>query len=175
MKVCVFCGSSFPHNEKFVEGAKKLGEKIGKSGNELVFGGSDCGIMRVIAESSKKFGAKITSVQLDIFNNEPGHTISYSDELIVTSSFQERKLEMLKISDVFVIFPGGTGTLDEFSDVLVTGKFYFENKKIILLNIENYYEFLIKFLQKMKEEGFADAATLNRIQIVDSIEEIIEF
>ena len=62
MNIAVYCGSSSGNDEKYTESAKKLGTWIGKSGNTLVYGGANRGLMGVLADSVLENGGKVIGV-----------------------------------------------------------------------------------------------------------------
>ena len=171
MKVCVFCGSSLGNDEKLVEEARKLGKLIAETGNDLVFGGSDCGIMSVIAHTVKDFGGKIYGVQIRKFQ-ENGRTAGFSDYLDVVETFQERKYKLIAGSDILITFPGGMGTLDEFTDAFISINFTDLNRKLVLLNLDGFYDEQLEFFNKMVEKGFLRKELLDTIIVLNNVEEV---
>ena len=74
---------------------------------------------------------------------------------IFTSTMRSRKAIMYKKASLFIILPGGIGTLDECVEVLTLIQLkQIKEKKIIIFNYKNYWNFLIKLLEKMKKEKF---------------------
>ena len=60
--VTVYCGASFGNDERYQEVTKKLGEWIGKSNYNLVYGGGKSGLMGLIADSVLENGGKVTGI-----------------------------------------------------------------------------------------------------------------
>ena len=66
----------------------------------------------------------------------------------------ERKQKFLENSDAFIISPGGIGTLDEFFEIITLRKLNQHNKEIIVFNINNFYDTMLKMIDEMDEKGF---------------------
>ena len=75
-------------------------------------------------------------------------------ELIVVHSMHERKAKMVELSDGFIALPGGMGTLEEFFEVLTWAQLGLHQKPCGILNIHNYYDLLISFLDHINEQQF---------------------
>ena len=160
MNVCVFCSASdLP--EKFTKPAVELARLLAENGHNLVWGGSNVGLMRDIAAGVQDAGGKIIGVSMELLKNtaRPG-----SDEMIITKDLGERKAMMLERSDAIVTLVGGTGTLDELTDVFELKRHGLHNKPIIVLDTDNYYVGLRQQLHHMQDEGF-----LNRQAPLDDL------
>ena len=81
----------------------------------------------------------------------------------------------LEKSDVFIIVPGGIGTLDEFFEVLILKELNRHSKKIILFNINNFYDKMIEMILEMHDYGLISENALNIFEIADSLDEIFDF
>jgi len=75
-------------------------------------------------------------------------------DLRVVGSMHERKALMSELSEGFVMLPGGIGTLEEFFEVLSWAQLGVHSKPCGLLNIEDYYEPLLAFLDHAVVRGF---------------------
>jgi uncharacterized protein (TIGR00730 family) len=65
----------------------------------------------------------------------------------------ERKKMMYELSDAFLIFPGGMGTMDELFEILTWKQLGLHKKPIALFNINNYYDHLVKFIDHAVQKG----------------------
>lgn len=92
----------------------------GKSGNDLVYGGSKVGLMGILAESALDAGAQVTGVEPQFFIDQAVQLDTIT-RLIVTDTMAERKAKMIELGDAFIAFPGGTGTLEEISEIMSKG------------------------------------------------------
>jgi uncharacterized protein (TIGR00730 family) len=152
--ICVFCGSSFGHDPRFREAARRMGEEIAKQGWSLVFGGGGNGLMGEVAKAAQAGGAPVQGI-MPAFLQALEPPVSEEEKLIVTPHIQERKALMLKMSDAFVVLPGGLGTLDEFFEVSTEAQLLVHDKPIIVVNIDGYYNALDAMLRAIVERGFA--------------------
>ena len=77
---------------------------------------------------------------------------------------------MIEMGDAFIAFPGGTGTLEEISDVISQKKLGRTVKPVAILNIEGFYNPLNAMLEKMVEEGFLDRSDLNKVYFAKTVD-----
>ena len=167
--ICVFCGSSSGNNEIYKTKAKKFGEHLAKKGYKLVYGGGKVGLMGIIADSVLNAGGSVTGViPKDLMDKEVGH--DGLTEMFIVNGMQERKSMLSKLADVFVALPGGFGTLDELFEVLTWSQLGIINKPCAILNINGYFDHLIKLLEHTVEEKFLNKKHLNNL-IVETDED----
>ena len=115
MQITVYLGST-PGNDPALETAvRALGTWIGTNGHDLVYGGSRCGLMGMLAESVLAAGGRVTGVEPKFFV-DAGFVYDAITKLYVTNDMSERKAKMIELGDAFIAFPGGTGTLEEIAD-----------------------------------------------------------
>ena len=117
MNITVYLGAFEGNDPALADEVKKLGTWIGESGHSLIYGGSKSGLMGVIAESVLEAGGDVTGVEPQFFVDAE---LQYDEitKLIVTENMEERKTKMIELGDAFIAFPGGTGTLEEISEVM---------------------------------------------------------
>jgi uncharacterized protein (TIGR00730 family) len=152
-RICVFCGSSPHSNSKYFSTAEKLARLLVKSGIGLVYGGSDIGTMKVIADTVLEAGGEAVGVMPQVLVDKeiahPGLT-----ELHIVQSMHERKALMAELSDGFIALPGGIGTLEELFEILAWSLLEIHKKPCGILNAHHYYEKLIAFLNHAAAEHF---------------------
>lgn len=172
--VAVYCGSKSPENPAFEEAAIALGRFIAEHGMTLVFGGSNVGTMKTLADAALAAGGKVVGVfttNLPMSLARQGLT-----ELVVTRSLSERKKEMLERADALVALPGGLGTLDELFDALAlrrvkTGG---HKKPIGVLNVNGYYDKLLDFIIQTRDVGFSSNAAAQTLLSGKTPEELFD-
>lgn len=169
--IAIFC-SAQDLAKKYTKPAKELAKKIAEHEYHLVWGGSDTGLMKVIADEVQKGGGKLVGVSVKFLHHVARKN---ADEMIMAEDFSERKAKMLFRCDALVVLVGGTGTLDEATDVLELKKQDHHKKPIIFLNTENFYEGLKVQLQKMKDDGFIKRPLEELIFFADTPQEAIEY
>jgi uncharacterized protein (TIGR00730 family) len=148
--ICVFCSSCTNIEKIYQDAAGELGKLIGKSGHTLIYGGSRLGLMGILSYAVKENGGKV----IGIIPEHLGRLAEGEDELINARNMQHRKEIMETKSDAFITLPGGIGTLDETFEILVGIHLKIHNKPLSIINVDGYYDDLIKQLNKIYKEGF---------------------
>ncbi|MCB5908417.1 TIGR00730 family Rossman fold protein [Streptomyces pinistramenti] len=150
MNICVFC-SAADLDDRYVTPARQFAELIGKGGHSLVWGGSDTGLMKVMADGVQGAGGRLIGVSVEFLADKAR---AGADEMIVTKDLAERKAQLLERADAVVIMVGGTGTLDEATEILELRKHGMHTKPVVLLNTAGFYDGLKEQFQRMEAEGF---------------------
>lgn len=150
LNICVFC-SAAELDAVYAESAREFAELIGSRGHSLVWGGSDVGLMKVVADGVQRAGGRLVGISVDFLQSAAREN---ADEMIVTANLAERKAHLLERADAFVVMVGGTGTLDEATDILELKKHGLHAKPVVLLNTAGYYDGLRQQLARMEAEGF---------------------
>ena len=151
--ICVFCGASSGSTPEYLILAEKIGKMIGENNFNLIYGAGSTGLMGACAKSAKRSGSKVFGVMPNFLARieKPLDNINVK----FTSTMRTRKAIMYKKASLFIILPGGIGTLDECVEVLTLIQLkQITEKKVIIFNYKNYWNFLIKLLEKMKKEKF---------------------
>ncbi len=171
--VAVFCGSKTGNDPDFMQNAAVLGRLLGTSGFDIVYGGSEKGLMGAIANNAMANGATVTGVIPEVLLAwEQQHT-SLS-ELIVSKDMHDRKKTMYQMGFVGIVLPGGFGTLDELFEMLTWNQLSIHNKKIFILNTNGFYDHLIGHFEMMSRKGFLYDAPSDRLSIHSNPESLIE-
>lgn len=152
MRICIFCGASQSLDPKVDEEVKSLMSFFATHQIELVYGGAGIGIMGALATDLIVKGGKVTGViPQRLMKKEIAH--AGLNKLHVVTDMHERKKMMYDLSDAFLIFPGGMGTLDELFEILTWKQLGLHHKPIAILNINNYFDHLLSFLDHAVKEG----------------------
>lgn len=162
--LCVFCGSSPGNHPSYALKAKALGELLAQNNIKLVYGGSNVGIMRILADSVLAKGGKVIGVMpQSLIDREVKH--EHLSEFHIVQTMHERKALMVKLSDAFIALPGGIGTMDELFEALSWNQLEIMSKPVGLLNVNGYYDYLNMFLNHAVEEGFVKRAHHNNFLV----------
>ena len=154
MNLCVFSSSSNAIPEIYFEEARKLGQLVGESGWNLIYGGANVGLMHACAESAREYGSRTIGIIPELIH---AHRLSNPNdhEQIITPNMRERKYLMRKRSDAFVALPGGFGTLEEILEVITLKQLNYHNKAVVFINTNGYYDSLLEQFEKSYRETFA--------------------
>ena len=173
MNITVYLGANEGNDTSLKTAVKELGKWIGESGNSLVYGGSKSGLMGMLAESVLDAGGKATGVEPQFFvEKELQH--DGLTQLIVTKDMSERKNKMIELGDAFIAFPGGTGTLEEITEVMSKVSMKQLDAPCILYNLNGYYNSLKELLNHMIEKGLSDQERQKGIFFADDLMQIQE-
>ena len=173
MNIVVYLGANFGNDHALCEAVRELGAWIGASGNSLVYGGSRSGLMGVIADSVLENGGAVTGVEPQFFIDE-GYQHEGLTSLIITKDMAERKAKMIELGDAFIAFPGGTGTLEEITEVMSKVSLKQLHKPCILYNLNGFYDSLKALLRHMIDTGLSNEARQEGISFAENLEQIKE-
>jgi len=152
-RICVFCGSSFGSRPAYREAAEAVGRLLCRRGIELVYGGTNVGLMGALADACLGGGGRVIGViPQALVDKELAH--GGLTELRVVRSMHERKSLMADLSDAFLALPGGYGTWDELCEALTWTQLGIQRKACALLNVSGYYDAFLEFADRAVSEGF---------------------
>lgn len=138
---------------QYTQAARELGTLMAQKGITLVYGGSNIGLMRSIADACLAGGGHVIGVMpKGLIDREVAYT--ELKEFHVVENMSIRKQKMADLSDAFIAMPGGIGTLDEIFEVMSWNQLEIMEKPMALLNTAGYYDHLAKFLDYTVEQRF---------------------
>lgn len=171
MNITVYLGANEGNDPELKKAVQELGTWIGASGNALVYGGSKSGLMGAIADSVLAAGGEATGVEPEFFIQDEFQHDGLT-KLIVTKDMSERKKKMIELGDAFIAFPGGTGTLEEITEVMSKVSLKHLNAPCILYNLNGYYNDLKALLVHMIEMGLSTKERQEGIYFAENLEDI---
>lgn len=163
MNVCVFL-SAADLDERYTRPAREFAELIGRGGHTLVWGGSDAGLMKVVADGVRESGGRLVGVSVAFLRDRARKN---ADEMVIADDLAERKALLLAKSDAIVIMPGGLGTLDEATEILELRKHGLHGKPVVLLNTAGFYDGLVLQLRRMAAEHFLPVPLADLVHVAD--------
>lgn len=169
--MAVYCGASMPNDSSFVEAVAAFGHTLADLGITLVFGGSNAGTMKVLADAVQERGGKVVGVftkDLPMETLRPGMTLT-----VMTDTLAKRKASMLGLADAVVALPGGFGTWDELFDAAELRKMKKHRKPLGILNINGYFDPLLQFIEKAVELGLVGKRHRRLIKVGRTPEELL--
>jgi len=173
-RVCVFASSCDYLEKTYYDDASKLGILLAKNGFEMVYGGSKLGLMWACAGTFKHNGGKLYGVMPEKLN-DCGVSSKICDKFYLTEGMRERKAKMDELSDAVIALPGGFGTLEEVSEIIVQKQLCYNNKAIIFINTNGFYDKLVEFLNEIIRQKFANEKSKNIYYIANTPEDAIKY
>lgn len=173
--ICVFASSSNHLDEVFYKDARDLGLLIGQNDYNIVYGGSKLGLMYACAGAVKETGGKIIGIMPEKIANFGCANPEDCDEFILTAGMRERKAKLDEISDAVIALSGGYGTLEELAEIIVQKQLAYNNKPIVILNTDGFYDKLIEFFDVIIKRNFANPASINLFYIAKTPQEAIDY
>ena len=173
MNITVYLGANEGKDPSLKTAVRELGTWIGESGSRLIYGGSKSGLMGELAESVLQAGGEVIGEEPQFFIDME-YQYDEITELIVTKDMTERKMKMIELGDVFIAFPGGTGTLEEIAEVMSKVSLKHLTAPCILYNLNDYYDGLQTLLRHMTEMGLSSPERQEGIYFAKDLSEIRE-
>lgn len=169
--IVVYCSSRENIPQAHKNCAARLGEWIGKSGNAMVYGGVHAGLMSITAQTAHDNGGKVIGVIPKMFLYRRSEL---NDELITTEDLNDRKARMIELGDVYVVLPGGIGTLDEWIATLSHNISAGSYKKLVIVNLDGIFDWQMKQIAETAASPFAHGDVMCRMVEVKNAQEMIE-
>lgn len=171
--ICVFCGSSEGNDMQITESAEELGTYMAQQGITLVYGAAKIGVMGQVAQACLEHKGKVIGVIPEFLKLKEVVHLGLT-ELITNENMHQRKMTMQEISDGFITLPGGFGTLEELFEIITWSQLGLHQKPIGLLNINGFYDDLLKMLEHMVRRGFLKMENYELLIVDTSVEGLIK-
>ncbi|MBE6733035.1 MAG: TIGR00730 family Rossman fold protein [Ruminococcaceae bacterium] len=172
MKLCIYGAASNNIDKSYIEAGEALGKALAESGHGIVYGGGKNGMMGAVARGVASNKGEIIGVAPSFFLVD-GVLFEDCTEFIYTETMRERKQIMEEKSDAFVVTPGGIGTFDEFFEIYSLRQLKRHSKKIIIFNINGYFNPLIDMLKASIEQHFVSPSNLDLLYVCDTVDEVL--
>jgi uncharacterized protein (TIGR00730 family) len=170
--VAVYCGFRIGARPAYREAAVTLGRALAARGTTLVYGGGGGGMMRTVADAVLDAGGRVVGViPVSLVEREEAHDgLSTTPDargscLEIVPDMHTRKARMLDLADACAVLPGGMGTMDETFEVLTWAQLGLHRKPCGMINVDGYYDALLRWLDEAVTGGFlaADERELLRV------------
>ena len=171
--ICVYCGSNAGKRALFVDAAKRLGRELAATKTEIVYGGGRRGLMGALADAALAAGGRVIGIiPQSLVDAEIAHR--GLSELHVVRTMHERKAEMTRRADAFLILPGAWGTLDELCEALTWAQLGIHHKPCGLWNVDGYYDLLLQFLAHAVDEKFLKPEDRDLLLVSNDLAKLLE-
>lgn len=151
----IFCSSSNNLDKKYYDLARKIGIFLAKKSIRIIYGGGNVGLMGQVSLASHENGGDIIGIIPEfLIKKEQLKKITSSN--IIVKNMTERKKKLFELGDAFLVLPGGSGTIEEATEVISWRILGLHKKRIIIFNYDNYWDMLIKLYENAKNKNFGD-------------------
>jgi uncharacterized protein (TIGR00730 family) len=170
--LCVYCGSASRLDPLYLEAARQVGQTAARLGMRIIYGAGSTGLMGALAEGALQTGGEVTGVIPSYFNT-PVLAHSRLTTLEVVDTIHQRKARMVELADAFLALPGGFGTLDELFETLTWAQIGLHHKPIGILNVNGYFDPLLKMVEFARQEGFIYSQHRDLFNVAEQPAEIL--
>ncbi|KAK9199687.1 hypothetical protein WN944_014879 [Citrus x changshan-huyou] len=153
--ICVLSGFNYGKHKEFVEAAIDLGRSIVKRKLHLVYGGGNRGLSKLVSEAAFFRGSQVLGIIPRALKPLGSFSDSPTGEAVVVSGMQDRIIEMLNYADAFIFLPGDLATLEALITLASWVHLHIHQKPIGLLNVNNFYDRFITFLNHAIKNYFS--------------------
>ncbi len=169
--LAVYCSSSRTLDPKYYAAGEAVGRAMVERGWGLIYGGGHAGTMGAVARAVQGAGGHVVGV-IPHFMRERELAFTTADELIYVDSMRERKRIMAERAEAYLTLPGGIGTLEELSEILVERALDLSRKPMVLLNQDGFYNDLLRFFDRMVAERFKTGGLTKLFGVASVVDEI---
>ena len=169
--VCLFCASSDGNDPVYLEAAREFGRLTAQAGWRLVYGGGGVGLMGGSARAAHELGGRVVGIMPGFLRSR--ERLFDEVETVVVESMHQRKQMMYDESDVFVVAPGGIGTLEEVVELLSWKRLDLHAKPVIFLNINGFWDSFFKLVEDTVKAGMTPASFLSAYTVANSVEDAV--
>lgn len=178
-EVTVFGSARLSPKSRWYGVAKELGQKLAEEEYTVITGGGP-GIMEAAnkgAHACAVANHRESSIGFDIILPAGERRNPYVERRMPFHYFFTRKVMLSASAQAYIFFPGGFGTIDEFTEIIEliqTGKM--EKVPIVCINKEYWESFKSWMNQQMLEgeEKMIDKKDISLFKIVDTAEEAMK-
>lgn len=168
-KAVVFCSAAGGVDPKYDKAAREVVRALHAYGWGLVSGGSFRGLMGSLSDEMERLGGEHTGV---IPRFMKGLEYPRLTELIWTDTMSERKERMREGTSAAIALPGGIGSLDEFVETHVLKKLGRYDGKLLVLNLDGFYDPWKDLLRHYEKHGMLEACDRDLVIFADTVEEL---
>ncbi|KAK9222622.1 hypothetical protein WN944_011058 [Citrus x changshan-huyou] len=157
--ICVLFGFHNGKHKEFVEAAIDIGRSIAERKLHLVYGGGNRGLSKLVSEAAFVRRSQVLGIIPRALKPLGSLSDSSTGEELVISGMQERITKMLNHADTFIFLPGDLATLETLITLASWAHMHIHQKSIGLLNVNNFYDGFITFLNHAIKNYFIPSNT----------------
>ena len=169
--VTIWGSARVKEKDKWYRMAEETGRLLAQEGYAVITGGGP-GIMEAANKGATLAGGDSIGLNIELPTEQPPNP--YAKTLLSFRYFFTRKVMFVKYTKGFVIFPGGFGTLDEFTEAITLIQTRRIHKFPVVLVDSSYWNGFIKWLKEtVLKRKYIDEKDLEIFKVADSPEEIV--
>ena len=169
--VTIFGSARLPQDNKYCKKARELGQLLAQNGHTVITGGGP-GIMEAANQGAFEYGGR--SIGLNITLKHEQEPNPYLTDMLQFKYFFARKVMLAMSAKVYVMFPGGLGTLDELSEIIILMQEEKMPKMPVFFFGKSFWRPLDKFIQgKMLPLRLVSESDLHIYKVTDDVQEIV--
>ena len=165
--VCLYGGASDNISDAHKNAVEELCGNLAKQGFSLVYGAGATGCMGAAARGFRENNGYIMGVTPRFMGEF--ESIFDCDNTIVVDTMAERKTLMEKHADLYLIAPGGIGTMDEFFQIVTLKYLGRIATPIVVLNLDGFYDSLLALMESLVAQKAAGEQILTLFDVVTDI------
>jgi uncharacterized protein (TIGR00730 family) len=173
MTITIYAASSAEIAPVYARAADELGRMMARRGFTCINGGGGEGLMARVTEGVLSGGGRVIGV-IPRFMVEKGWCHPRLTEQVVAPDMHRRKEWMVERSDACIALPGGVGTLEELLEIIAWKQLGLYRKPVVVLNINGYFDDLLRMLARAEGEGFLHHACGPLWSVATVAEEALE-
>jgi len=166
----IFCSSSNSLSEDYYKMAEDLGKFLYLKSITIIYGGGEVGLMGKVASTSYNMGGKVIGIIPKFLTSKEKINTKITKTIFV-KDMPERKKKLFELANAFLILPGGSGTIEEATEVISWKFLGLHCKKIILLNYNNYWDPMITMYDQAKKNKFGIKSLHNLCDLINDLQE----
>jgi uncharacterized protein (TIGR00730 family) len=169
--ITVFAAAGRSRNPIYSTDARTLGRLIGQRGHNLVWGGTEAGLMYDVSSAARAAGALLIGVNYWGGKSAGFHSADY---MFNAPTLERRKAGLTALGDVAIGLPGGLGSFDEIVSYLERKKSGLLTPPLVLLNTNGFYDGLREQTEAMIEAGLSRVPAEYLVRFADTPLEAVE-
>ncbi|MDO5451681.1 MAG: TIGR00730 family Rossman fold protein [Candidatus Saccharibacteria bacterium] len=169
--VTIFGSARLPQEDKYCQMASKLGELLAENGHAVVTGGGP-GIMEAASRGAYQIGGR--TIGLNIALSHEQFPNPYLTDCFTFEYFFARKVSLAMASKVFAFFPGGFGTMDEFSEIICLMQEAKMPKMPVFLIGKTFWKNFEKIAKDMVEMKLIGGNDVKIFKVTDDVTEVVK-
>lgn len=170
--VAVYGSARLKETDDLYAETVEISRRLGEMGLTVITGGGP-GVMEAANKGALQAGAASIGLNIELPGQE--YPNSYTTRAITFHHFFIRKVMLVKYTSVFIIMPGGMGTLDELTEVLTLMQTHKIKPFPVILYKSNYWQGLLQWLKEtVLLHNFISKEDLNLLRMCDDADEVVD-